>query len=465
VDCRFLNKAQTRNGTLCSLRYALSEVLMDWDQLLEEAIHHLQEYIKINTVNPPGNEIEGARFFKKIFDAESIPCQLFEPSPGRGNCLATLKGSGKKKPILLLNHMDVVPVERHRWEVDPFEGIIKDGYLYGRGTLDDKSMGIVEMMSLLILKREKVPLERDILFFAAADEEVGGQWGVQWAMENLPPLRESEYAINEGGSVIVNVAGVADCYEISNGQKVMFRLQLKAQGTSGHGSMPHHDNPNVKLVQALDQLIKWETPYNILPMVREFFSRMAPRQPPDERRFFEDIELGLADPVFSKQLLSNLSYNAMVRDTISLTILQGGNKDNVIPSESTATLDCRLIPGSSKEKFLKEIKKRLGDGIEVAVKGKSLSLPPSSFDTDLFRAIQKFAVKNDPDCPVVPHLLPGATDSRFLREKGIIAYDFCPFRLTEKELMIIHGNNERIAVDNLRFGMRMMVEILKEVAT
>ncbi len=161
---------------------------MDWNQLLKEATHYFQEYIRIDTVNPPGNEIEGARFFKKIFDAESIPCQLFEPSRGRGNLLATLKGNGNKKPILLLNHMDVVPVERNHWEVDPFEGIIKDGYLYGRGALDDKSMGIVEMMTLLIWKREKAHLKRDILFFAAADEET-----LQQAEEVGPKVAQSIY--------------------------------------------------------------------------------------------------------------------------------------------------------------------------------------------------------------------------------------------------------------------------------
>jgi acetylornithine deacetylase/succinyl-diaminopimelate desuccinylase-like protein len=438
---------------------------MDWDQLLNETVRYLQEYIGINTVNPPGNEIEGAVFFRKVFKRESIPCQLFEPSPGRGNLLATLKGSGKKRPLLLLNHMDVVPVERHHWEIDPFKGVIRDGYLYGRGALDDKSMGIIEMMALLVLKREKVPLQRDILFFAASDEEIGGKWGVQWAMENIPALKGSEYALNEGGYVILNETGAADRYEISNGQKVLFQLQLRAHGTSGHGSMPHPDNPNVKLVQALDRLVTWETPYHILPMVKEFFLRMAPKQPPDRRTFFEDIEKGLGDPAFSKWLTSNPIYNAMIRDTLSLTILQGGSKVNVIPSESTATLDCRLIPGSSKEDFLQEIKKRLGDGIEVAVQGDSLSLQPSPFDTDLFRAIQKYAIENDSNCPVVPYLLPGATDSRFLREKGIIAYDFCPFRLIEKEMLRIHGNNERIAVENLKFGVKMLVDILKEVAT
>jgi acetylornithine deacetylase/succinyl-diaminopimelate desuccinylase-like protein len=438
---------------------------MNWDQLLEEAIHHLQAYLRIQTVNPPGNEVEGAIFFKKIFDAESIPCQLFEPSPNRGNLLATLKGSGKKKPVLLLNHMDVVPVEREGWEVDPFAGVIKDGYLYGRGTLDDKSMGIIEMMTLLILKREKVPLKRDILFFAAADEETGGGWGVQWAMENLPVLKESEYALNEGGYVILDETGAPDRYEVSSGQKVIFQLKLKARGTSGHASMPRSDNPNVKLIQALGELTKWKTPFKILPMVKEYFSKIAPKQPPEERPFFEDIEKGLSNPSFAKRLTSNPIYNAMVRDTFSLTILQGGSKANVIPSESTATLDCRLIPGSVKEVFLREVKEKLGSEIDVEVISESKSIPPSPLDTDLFRGIQKFAAENDPDCPVVPLLLPGATDSRFLRGKGIITYDFCSFRLTEKDLLRVHGNNERIAIENLRFGMRMMFEILQGIAT
>jgi acetylornithine deacetylase/succinyl-diaminopimelate desuccinylase-like protein len=438
---------------------------MDWDQLLKEAVHSLQEYIRIETVNPPGNEIEGTKFFKNIFDAESIPYQVFEPSPGRGSLLATLKGNGKKKPILLLNHMDVVPVEKEKWTVDPFSGIIQDGYLYGRGTLDDKSMGIVEMMALLILKREKVPLKRDLLFFATADEETGGQWGIQWAVEKVPSLTEAEYTLNEGGYVILNGTGDPDRYEISNGQKVLFQLQLKARGTSGHGSMPHSDNPNVKLIRALEAITKWETPYQILPMVKEYFSKMAPKQPPDKRKYFEDIERSLSDPSFSVSLTSNPAFNAMVRDTISLTVLQGGSKENVIPSESMAILDCRLIPGSSKEDFLKEIKKRLGNEIEVVVKSESPSLSPSPFDTDLYRAIQKFAAENDPDCPVVPHLLPGATDSRSFREKGMIAYDFCPFRITEKEMMRVHGNDERISLENLRFGMKLLMEILKEIAT
>jgi acetylornithine deacetylase/succinyl-diaminopimelate desuccinylase-like protein len=263
----------------------------------------------------------------------------------------------------------------------------------------------------------------------------------------------------------LNEAGRPERYEVSSGQKVLYQLKLKARGTSGHGSMPHGDNPNVKLVQALDRLTQWDIPYNALPMVKEFFLKMAPKQPPEDRRFFEDIERGLTDPSFAKRLTSNPIYNAMVRDTISLTILQGGSKINVIPSESTATLDCRLIPGSSKENFLRELKNRLGEEIETELISESPSLPPSPFSTDLFRAIETYAVRNDPGCPVVPYLLPGATDSRFLREKGIVAYDFCPFRLSEKEMMRIHGKNERIAIENLESGTKAMLDIIREVAT
>jgi len=438
---------------------------MDWNALLREATEYLQEYIRIETVNPPGNEIEGAKFFKAIFDRESIPCDIFEPSPGRGNALAVLKGDGTKRPILLCSHMDVVPVEKEKWEVDPFAGVIKDGYLYGRGTLDDKSMGIVEMMVLLCLKREKIPLKRDILFFATADEEIGGKWGVRWAVENLPLIREIEYAFNEGGYVILDETGAANRYEISNGQKVICQLKLKAKGTSGHGSMPHPDNPNVKMVQALDRITRWETPFKILPQVKEYFRKMAPALPPDERGSFEDIEKGLRDSSFSIWFTSNPIYNAMVRDTVALTILQGGTKANVIPSESSATLDCRLIPGFPKTDFLEGLKKRLGDEIEVEVISESVSLPPSSLNTDLFRAIEGFARKNDPGCPVVPHLLAGGTDSRHLREKGIITYDFCFSRISEKELMRIHGNNERLNLENLKFGVKMLLEVIKEVAT
>ena len=199
-------------------------------------------------------------FSKPFLRKTPIPSHVFEPSPGRGNILATLKGDGSKRPILLLSHIDVVPVERDRWDGDPFSGAIREGYLYGRGALDNKSMGMVEMMVLLILKREKIRLKRDLLFFATADEETGGRWGVEWAMGHVPAIKESEYALNEGGYVILNEAGQPERYEVSNGQKVLCQIRLKVKGTPGHGSMPRSDNPNVKLVQALERVTAGKPP-------------------------------------------------------------------------------------------------------------------------------------------------------------------------------------------------------------
>jgi acetylornithine deacetylase/succinyl-diaminopimelate desuccinylase-like protein len=438
---------------------------MDWSRLLDEATRHLRDYIRINTVNPPGNEIEGARFFQTRLEAEDISCEISEPASGRGNLLAILKGDGTKKPVLLLNHIDVVPAESAQWEVDPFGGVLKDGYIYGRGALDDKSMGIVQMMVLLALKREGIPLKRDILFFAANGEETGGEWGVEWAVEHVPQLLTAEYVLNEGGYVILDEKGTANRYEISSGQKVMFQLRAKTTGTSGHASMPLPDNPNVKLVRALNRLTKWETPFVILPMVDEYFRRLAPTQSMDQRSFYENIGRGLENPSFSKQLNSNPLHAAMVRSTVALTVLQSGSKMNVVPSEATALIDCRLIPGTSKPGFLKEIRKKLGRDVEVEVVSESDSHPPSPVDTDLFRAIQNFAARRDPGCPVLPHLLAGGTDGRFFRKRGMTTYDFCPFRLTEKEMLRIHGNNERIALENLEFGMRLTVEVVREIAT
>ena len=264
---------------------------------------------------------------------------------------------------------------------------------------------------------------------------------------------------------MLNKNGSPNRYEISSGQKVICQLKLKAHGTSGHASMPTPDSSNLKLLRALEAITSWETPFNILPMVKEYCLKLAPKQPPEDRRFFEDIEKGLKDPAFSRRFVSDPVQNAMVRDTISLTVLQAGTKVNVIPSESTALLDCRLIPGSSKKQFLREVTQRLADEVKVEVISESNSLPPSPFDTDLFRAIERFAARTDPGAPVVPKLLPGATDARFLREKGIITYDFSPFRVTDSELLKIHATNERIALENLRFGMRMFTEVIKEVAT
>ncbi len=247
--------------------------------------------------------------------------------------------------------------------------------------------------------------------------------------------------------------GTPDRYEISSGQKVIFQLRLKTTGTPGHASMPMTDNPNVKLVRALDALTRWETPFTVLPMVKEYFHNLAPKQPEDRRVHFEDVEKGLRDPSFSSWLTSNPAYNAMIRNTLSLTVLKAGSKVNVVDTLRIDGADRLPVrhPRHLERRFSERDQRKARGAVEVEVISESDSHPPSPFNTDLYKAIERFAAENDPGCPVVPHLLPArGTDARYLRMKGMTVYDFCPFRLTEKEMLRIHGNNERISLENLK---------------
>lgn len=438
---------------------------VDWGNVTQEGVNILREYIRIDTSNPPGNEMEAAQFLRRILENESISCDIFEPHPGRGNLLATLGGDGSRKPLILLNHMDVVPVERDKWEVDPFGGVVRDGYIYGRGALDNKGMGIAQLMTFLVLKRNQIPLSRDIIFLALADEEMGGRFGARWMLDNVPQLKGAEYVLNEGGGVIVDEEGNLQYYEISNVQKVVFRIKVRASGLSGHGSIPQPDGATEKLVDALGKLAKWKPPFRVIPLVQEYFSNIAPVKWPHEGDRFRNLPKSLQDEFFAEEFISNPIHNAMVRDTIALTVIRAGTKANIIPSEGEAILDCRLIPGSSREDFLEEVRGLIREtGAEAEVRSETKPIPPSPLDTDLFRAITTVARRRDPNCIVAPTLLPGATDSRHFREQGVVCYDFCPFRLSQSELLRIHGHNERLSTENLSFAIRLLYEIVEEVS-
>ncbi|RLA88045.1 MAG: hypothetical protein DRG20_06675 [Deltaproteobacteria bacterium] len=439
---------------------------INWEKIRDEAIEKLVGYIRINTSNPPGNEIEGARYLKSFFDKEDIEAKIFESAPKRGNLKAILKGDGSSPPIILLNHIDVVPVEREKWDVDPFEGKIIDGYIYGRGTIDMKSMAIAELMAMLILKRTNISLKRDIIFLATAGEETGGELGAKWMLDKDPSLLEAAMVFNEGGGIVVKENGEISHYEISLAQKEVFQFTLKAYGTSGHASMPHSDNPNVKLVKALNRLVSWETPFNIIPIVKEFFANIGKNMSDEEKPNYMDIEKGLKDVSFREKITKNLVYNAMLRNTISLTVLSAGTKVNVIPSEASAEIDCRLIPGTDRDRWIKTIKEIIDDeSIEFKAGMQSTKGIISPADGEGYKAIYEIAQKMDPGAVVTPFLSVGATDSRYFREKGIPCYDFEPLKLTLKEALLIHGNNERVSVENLGFASRFMYEVVKKVAT
>jgi len=440
---------------------------IDWRGVRDEAAEILRNYIRINTTNPPGNELEAARFLEGLLRKEGVEAMVYESAPGRANLMAVCPGTKKARPLILLHHMDVVPVETDKWDLDPFGGIIKDGYIYGRGALDMKGNGVAELMAMLLLKRYGIPLKRDVILLATADEEVGGRQGVKWMLEREPRLREAACVLNEGGCVLVRENGELDHYEIATAQKVVAQFAVRAKGRTGHGSMPHPDSATVKLIRALDRLVAWETPFVVIPLVKEYFANLAKVRPPEETKGYQDIEEGLRDPVFTKAFIANPQYNAMVRNTITPTILKAGQMVNVIPSEAQASFDCRLLPGTPSEAFLAQVRAVIGaEEVEIVPlpEFESNPLPPSPMDNELYQAIEQVAQRKDPGCVVTPFLITGATDSRFFRQIGIPCYDFSPFRLRQEDAKLVHGHNERISIENLGFASEVIFEIVTEVA-
>jgi acetylornithine deacetylase/succinyl-diaminopimelate desuccinylase-like protein len=440
---------------------------IDWQGVRDEAAEILSNYIRINTTNPPGNEMEAARYLEGIVRHEGIETTVYEPVPRRANLMAVVPGEERGNSLVLLNHMDVVPVEEDTWDMDPFGGIVKDGYIYGRGAIDMKGKGVAELMAVLLLKRHRVPLKRDVIFLATADEETGGRWGVKWMLEREPRLKEVACVLNEGGCILIRENGALDHYEIATAQKVVAQFSLKATGKTGHGSMPHGDSANVKLIRTLNRLVEWETPFIIIPLVKQYFANLAKIRSPEEEKGYHDIEEALRDPAFAEAFTANTQYNAMVRNTLTPTILKAGQKINVIPSMATATFDCRILPGISRKDFFAQLQKVMGDE-EIVIaplpEFESNALPPSPLDNELYQAIERVAQQKDPGCMVTPFLITGATDSRFFREIGVPCYDFSPFRLRQEDLKLVHGHNERISIDNLGFASEVIFEIVCEVA-
>ena len=440
---------------------------IDWNGIRDEAIGILQRYLRINTTNPPGNELEAARYLHGILHTEGIEAIIYEPAPGRANLMAVIAGQKSGNALVLLNHMDVVPCEVDRWDVDPFGGIIKDGYIYGRGAIDMKGKGVAELMAILLVKRYQIPLKRDVIFLATADEEVGGRWGVKWMLEREPGLKKAACVLNEGGCILVRTDGELDHYEIATAQKVVAQFTLTARGKSGHGSMPHQDSATVKLIRALDRIVTWEPPVIVIPLVKEYFANLARLKPAQETQGYEDIEAALRDPVFAQALTANAQYNAMIRNTVTPTMLKAGQKINVIPSAAQAAFDCRLLPGTMSDAFFTQVREVIKDHeIELTPlpEFESNPIPPSPTDNELYQAIVAVAQREAPGVVVTPFLITGATDSRFFREIGVPCYDFSPFRLRQEDHKLVHGHNERIAIENIGLASEFIFEIVREVA-
>lgn len=439
----------------------------EWNALGDEARALLSQYLRINTTNPPGNEIVAARWLAAVLRRDGIEAQVFEPAPGKANLYARLRGDGSARPLILLNHMDVVLASPEYWQVDPFSGAIQGGYIWGRGALDMKGEGIAQLMTMLILKRAAVPLKRDIIFLATADEEIGAGVGAAWIAERHADLiRDAEFLITEGGTTRANERGGVDYYGVGTTEKSPFWLDMIARGTPGHGSRPTPDNPVHRLVRALGRIADWRTPLVLTPGVERYFRDLASLETDSmRRRWFSDMRAALRDSAAVRAITGDLTYNALLRNTVSITGLKGSDKTNVIPPLATAALDVRLLPGQDPAAFLADLQRVVGDtAVTFRPQGPSWPATESSIDTELFRAIVAAAHARHPNALVTTPMLAGFTDSHYFRRLGIVSYGLGPFPLTVSESRGVHGNDERVSIEALRFGVRFLYDIVQRVA-
>jgi len=437
---------------------------INWPRYQDMAVDLMQQYLRVNTSNPPGNELEAARFLKKIFDQHGIENEIFEYKPGRANIIARLKGNGSKRPIILLSHMDVVTAEPASWEVDPFAGIIKNNSIYGRGALDMKGEGLLHLMTMILLKREGPPLSRDVIFLGTADEEVNDE-GSLWMIANKADLfKNAEYLLTEGGDNLIEGDSVK-VVGVDVAEKAPFWLRLTATGLPGHGSRPVNDSATNRLIRAMNRILDWETPVKLLPAVEQFFKDIAPLQSEPLRAHFLKIRESLKDPDFVKALTSQREFNFLVRNTISITMLSGSKQTNVIPNAATCNLDVRLLPGESPEEFLKALTAVIADpSIKIENVNRFKQPNSSPIDTELFSLIARKTKEKHPSAVVTTKMLSGYTESQLYRQLGITAYGWAPIYTTAEEDEGVHGNNERISVKNVREGTRELYEIVRDIS-
>jgi acetylornithine deacetylase/succinyl-diaminopimelate desuccinylase-like protein len=433
---------------------------INWDRVTQEATDLLSKYIQMNTTNPPGNELDAARMLKEKFLTDGIPATTWEPQHGRGIVAARLRGIGKhNKSIILLSHMDVVPANPKEWQVPPFSGLVKNGEIWGRGSIDDKGPGVIELMAMLAIKRAGILLNRDVLFIATGDEEEGGKNGAGWFVDHEANVfADAGYLLNEGGGIRALSDNKRKVYVVSVTEKTPLWLRLTATGPAGHASIPPAETAVTRLVRALDRLSQYDTPIHVIGPVQDYYHTMAELDHGPRQQL--DLDAALKDPEFLKQFISDPAQNASVRDTITPTVLSASQKTNVISETAYAEIDCRLLPGSDPKTVMTDIKKAIGDDtikIDVILNFPPISSPSRS---PLMTAIGTLAREHD-QAAVVPSMIIEFTDSHYFRQKKIVSYGFIPIEVLPSEGKGIHGINERIGVKELADGIQRMVDLLK----
>ncbi|MBK5260714.1 MAG: M20/M25/M40 family metallo-hydrolase [Thermoanaerobaculia bacterium] len=431
------------------------------DPLDREAEVALVEYVKIDTSNPPGNETAGAKFLQQLFVKEGIEVKLVGSDPNRQSVYAKLSSGTNEKALLLMHHIDVVPAVANEWTKPPFSGDQSGGYIFGRGALDVKSLGVANMIAMIDLKRRNARLRRDIIFLGVADEELGGLRGCKELLEKNPELFANVgFVLNEGGYNETAVDKIT-FWGIETQQKVPLWLRLNVKGMPGHAASPPPGGGTIaKLVRVLDEVMKIETPYRLTPEVKRYF-RDAGRSRPGNRG---DVMRAIKEPLDIKQIEEVLppGYRSMLQDTIVLTRVSGGAAPNSIPARASADVDIRLLPGTKIEPMLERVKSSVGKSAEVEVLLAGEPGPETSSDTELFRLLAKAMKEDEPGSDVAAIVGGGTSDSRFFRARGIPAYGIAPFKVNYYDADSVHGTDERIRARFFIEGTRLVRKIVAD---
>ena len=441
-----------------------------------EVTSFLSNIIQINTTNPPGNETDAASFIADYLAKDGFKSEILESAPGRGNLITRLKGTGEKPNLLLLSHLDVVAANPNEWAVHPFSGAVKDSFVYGRGAIDMKGMTAVEVITLKLLKQNGVPLKGDVVLAATADEERGGEEGAGYLIRNHKDKIWCPYVLNEGGGTAFPQNG-RNVYPIQTAEKGIIWFKVKAKGTPGHGSMPNMaDNAITRINKVVTTLGAYQAPTVYVSTLKEFLMQVAEVNP----ELAPIIAELLANPKRSNEIIQKLAKKdkalaeeiwPRIRTTISPTVIHGGIKENIIPSECEATFDCRVLPSESVNATLLLIKSMLSEFDEGKLSYEFLQMHDgneSSTQTPLYEAITGVLKEYEPNCGVTPALTTGGTDSRFFRETGSVCYGFHPVIPEEPNDQYekrMHGIDERLSVKNLVFGVSIFYEAVKRFMT
>lgn len=442
---------------------------IDWQAAGDEAVEHLRALLRLDTRNPPGNEQLAAEYIAGVLDSAAIAYEIVGPSPDRATIVARLRGDGSQDPLLLMSHTDVVAVDRDKWTHDPFGADIDDAeFLYGRGALDMKHMVTMELMTLLLLKRSGVPLKRDVIFMAAADEETGGTEGAGWVVEHRPELIQAEYALNEGGGGGTTING-RRYYTVQVSEKGSARFRLIARGHPGHGSQPHEHNAVLRLAAVLERLQPRATPIHFTSIFRAFVEGIASNQPDDVAAALRAVldDEATADAAIDALPVADAlkqSLRSVARNTVAPTMLSAGSQINVIPTEAEARVDARILPGWDHDMFLEELRPIIGDDIEFEwVKPAPALL--TDVEGPLYDVIREVLARHDPEASAVPSMVSGGTDAKHVTHLGTKVYGFAPgLDDGPGEGSRIHGNDERISLRSLRWGTRVLYEVVERFA-